>query len=148
MGSPGADRRAGHPMKYRLTRDDGVEIDVPGVLWESVLERAYRNGWIPSGTDAPWAPERHASRPPTLGDPPARKGGRWPNSDYFSACSQYVRRADAHELGTAAMRSRERVPGGVSSRDPKQDAGVRKVADFVRDGGFVIGRAPEPDRAP
>jgi hypothetical protein len=129
-------------MKYRLTRDDGAEIDVPGVLWESVLERAYRNGWIPSGTDAPWGTNRPTAKLATLGDAPAQKGGRWPNSDYFSACSQYVRAADARELGAAAIRA-----AGTPRADVKHDAGVRKVADFARDGGFVIGRAPEPNRA-
>ena len=136
-------------MKYRLTRDDGVEIDVPGVLWESVLERAYRNGWVPSGTDAPWAPDRRTARTArmaTIGDLPAQKGGRWPNSDYFSACSQYVRASDARELGTAAMRSRKMRADGAAHPDVKHDAGVRRVADFARDGGFVIGRAPEPER--
>ncbi|MFN0008364.1 MAG: hypothetical protein ACKVXR_10680 [Planctomycetota bacterium] len=134
-------------MKYRLTRDDGAEIDVPGVLWESVLERAYRNGWIPSGTQAPWGTDRPVSRMATLGDAPAQKGGRWPNSDYFSACSQYVRAADARELGAAAMRARTVRADGAPHPDFKHDAGVRKVADFARDGGFVIGRAPEPNRA-
>jgi len=133
-------------MKYRLTRDDGAEIDVPGVLWESVLERAYRNGWRPSGTDAPWATDRPAARAATLADAPAQKGGRWPNSDYFSACSQYVRASDARELGTAAMRARRERADGAPHPDLKHDAGVRKVADFARDGGFVIGRAPEPNR--
>ena len=132
-------------MKYRLTRDDGVEIDVPGVLWESVLDRAYRNGWKPGGTEAPWAADRGSVHASTIGDPPAQKGGRWPGSDYFSACSQYVRAADAHELGTAAMRSRGKAAGHA---DRKHDAGVRRVADFARDGGFVIGRAPEMHRAP
>ena len=133
-------------MKYRLTRDDGVEIDVPGVLWESVLARAYHNGWRPTGTEAPWATDRLRTRGPTLGDAPAQKGGRWPNSDYFSACSQYVRAADARELGTAAMRARPGRADGAPHADVKHDAGVRKVADFARDGGFVIGRAPEPNR--
>ena len=131
-------------MKYRLTRDDGVEIDVSGVLWESVLERAYRNGWKPGGTQAPWAPDRRTAPSSTLGDPPAQKGGRWPGSDYFSACSQYVRAADARELGSAAMRPRGRTAGQA---DVQPDAGVRRVADFARDGGFVIGRAPETPRA-
>jgi hypothetical protein len=144
-------------MKYRLTRDDGVEIDVPGVLWESVLERAYWNGWRPSGTDAPWDADRRAGKVATLGDAPVLKGGRWPHSDYFSACSQYVRAADARELGAAVMRGGRtgRARGAGDDRpeadavpDAKRDAGVRRVADFARVGGFVIGRAPEPERAP
>ena len=133
-------------MKYRLTRDDGVEIDVPGVLWESVLERAYRNGWKPSGTDAPWDTDPRARKVATLGDAPAQKGGRWPNSDYFSACSQRVRAADARELGAAVIRGARGRAADDLSPEAKRDAGVRRVADFARAGGFVIGRAPEPER--
>jgi hypothetical protein len=138
-------------MKYRLTHDDGITIDVPVALWESVLERAYRNGWRPSGTEAPWANERLARKATALkvataSDPPPVRGGRWSNSDYFSACSQYVRAPDAWELGTAAMRLRPPRADGIARPDDRHDAGVRKVADFARDGGFVIGRAP--DHAP
>jgi hypothetical protein len=137
-------------MKYRLTHDDGVAIDVPGVLWESVLERAYWNGWRPSGTDAPWATARPAGKSPALkaptpSDAPPGKGGRWANSDYFSTCSQYVRAADAWELGTAATRARPARDDGTPHADCRHDAEVRKVADFARDGGFVIGRAPNHD---
>lgn len=135
-------------MKYRLTRDDGVEIDVPGVLWESVLERAYLNGWHPSGTDAPWARDRRGERAPMRCVATLQPGGRWPNSDYFSARSQYVGAADARELGTAAMRGSPDRADRASRIDCRRDAGVRKVADFALDGGFVIGRAPDHERTP
>ena len=118
-------------MKYRLTRDDGAQIDVAGVVWESVLELAYRYGWRPTGTDAP--------RTSAL--------SRWTRADYFSASSQYVRAVDARELGTAALRGDADRGGGTPDREAKRDAGVRKVADFARFGGFVIGRAPEPDHS-
>ena len=109
-------------MKYRLTRDDGVEIDVPGVVWESTLARAYRNGWKPAGTAAP-----------------ARQGGRWAESDYFSTSSQHVREADALELGTAVI-----DPLAAEGPDP---TGIQRVGAFARRGGFTIGRAPEGPRS-
>ena len=132
-------------MKYRLTRDDGAEIDVPGVLWESVLERAYRNGWRPSGTRAPWDPSGRTAHT-ALADAPARptlKGGRWPGSDYFSACSQYVHASDALELASAVIRSGRRSPDEATHFETREDAGIRRVAAFARIGGFLIGRAPD-----
>lgn len=131
-------------MKYRLTRDDGAEIDVPGVVWESALARAYRNGWRPCGTEAPWNVEARSGRTaPAAGATHASKGGRWPAADYFSAREQYVRAADARELGAAVMRGR--VPA-ASPPDPlavRRDASELRVATFARSGGFVIGRAPD-----
>jgi hypothetical protein len=132
-------------MKYRLTRDDGVEIDVPGGLWESVLERAYLNGWKPSGTGAPWDPTGRSART-TIADSPPRRGGRWPQSDYFSACSQYVYAEDALELGSAVIRGGSHAPVETGANDSREDAGIRRVAAFARIGGFVIGRAPERSR--
>ena len=127
-------------MKYRLTRDDGAEIDVPGVVWESTLERAFRNGWKPAGTDAPWAPRSRSagaksSTRATTSDARGRQGGRWPESDYFSASSQYVRESDALELGTAVI--------DMQSSDARDPTGIQRVGAFVRRGGFTIGRAPE-----
>jgi hypothetical protein len=130
-------------LKYRLTRNDGVEIDVPGIVWESVLALGYRNGWRPSGTEAPRAVSRSAPRAATFGDPPKLGGARWVSSDYFSACCQYVRTADARELGAAAMRGRHEQEAGCDPAAAKHDAGIRKVARFAQDGGFVIGRAPK-----
>jgi hypothetical protein len=132
-------------LKYRLTRDDGVEIDVPGSVWESVLELGYRGGWRPSGTDAPGTTDRGMSKASMFGGAPAITGGRWVSSDYFSACCQHVRAADARELGTAAMRGSHDRANGSDPSDSKRDAGVRKVANFAQDGGFVIGRAPKSD---
>jgi hypothetical protein len=133
-------------MMYRLTRDDGVEIDVPGVLWESVLERAYRNGWRPCGTEPPWSLEGRPHRSSPDESFPAARGGRWAGSDYFSARSQYVRGGDARELGAAVMRGGAKDPAPSDAAGARRDAGERRVAAFARFGGFVIGRAPAPAR--
>jgi len=130
-------------MKYRLTRDDGAEIDVPGVLWESVLARAYRNGWRPSGTEAPWDLDGRTRKRALAVTVPAGGAERWRESDYFSARSQYVRPADAHELGAAVMRGSAARPSQSDPLADKRDAGERRVAAFARVGGFVIGRAPD-----
>ncbi len=132
-------------LKYRLTRDDGVMIDVPGSIWESLLELGYRNGWRPSGTDAPGAIHGDASRAPRFEGIPTIAGSRWVSSDYFSACCQHVRAADARELGAAAMRGRPDDASGAESADSKRDAGLRRVANFAQDGGFVIGCASKSD---
>jgi len=145
MRNPALDATLTLTLKYRLTRDDGVEIDVPGSVWESVLELGYKNGWRPSGTDAPGAIDGGASKASRLGGVPTIAGARWVSSDYFSACCQHVRAADARELGTAAMRGRPDGASGSEPSDSKRDAGVRKVANFAQDGGFVIGCAPKSD---
>jgi hypothetical protein len=151
-GVPGAREivsRAAPTMKYRLKRDDGVEIDVHGVLWESVLDRAYRYGWRPSGTDEPRTSGWRRGKTSRNGDAPLRDGGgEWPRGDYFSASAQYVRPADARALGTAALRgltTGDATDAEASER--KRTAGERRVAAFVRDGGFVIGLSPEATRS-
>ena len=120
---------------------------MPGSLWEVVLERAYQNGWRPSGTGAPWNPEGRTSSVATIGKPAGHNSGRWPESDYFSASSQHVYAEDAFELGTAVMRGLSRVREESDSRNPRRDGGLSQVATFVREGGFVIGRAPVPPRS-
>lgn len=135
-------------MKYRLTRDDGAEIDIPGVVWESALERAYRNGWRPSGTEAPWSVEARSGKAAQAADArPATTGGRWQAADYFSARSQYVRSADARELGAAVMRGRVSPPDPSDPLAVRRDASELKVAAFARRGGFVIGSAPDSSPA-
>jgi hypothetical protein len=135
-------------VNYRLTRDDGVEIDIPGRVWESALERAYRNGWRPSGTEAPWSAQaRPGKSAPSDDTRSASNGGRWPAADYFSTSSQYVRSEDARELGAAVMRGR------VAPADPpdplaiRRDATERRLAAFAGRGGFVIGSAPNSSPA-
>jgi hypothetical protein len=131
------------PVKYRLTRDDGAELDVPGSLWEVVLERAYLNGWRPSGTRAPWEADQRSPRVATIPDASLPKTARWPESDYFSASSQHVYAEDAFELGTAVMRGHPRRAEEDFLPDPKKEAVLSRVASFARIGGFVIGRAPD-----
>ena len=131
-------------MKYRLTRDDGAEIDIPGVVWESALERAYRNGWRPSGTEAPWSVEaRSGKAAQATGARRSSQGGRWSAADYFSARSQYVRSADARELSAAVIRGRVSPPDPSDPLAVRRDASELRVAAFARRGGFVIGSAPE-----
>ncbi len=131
-------------MKYRLKRDDGVELDVSGALWESVLERAYWNGWRPAGTDAPGDWERRTGAAVAAGDVPHRRAERWSSSNYFSACSQHVRATDARELAAAAIRGHSERWIADALPETGRDADVHKVAHFARLGGFLIGRAPEP----
>ncbi len=137
------------PVKYRLTREDGAELDVPGSVWEAVLARAYHHGWRPSGTGAPWEPGGKVSRVATIGDATGPKATKWAASDYFSASSQHVYAADAFELGAAVMRGSRRADD-TSTPEAKKEALLSRVGSFARIGGFVIGRAPDraPDRSP
>jgi hypothetical protein len=131
-------------LKYRLTRDDGAELDIPGVVWESALERAYRNGWRPGGTEAPWSVEARSGKLAQAADArPASRGARWSAADYFSARSQYVRSADARELGAAVIRGRVSPPDPSDPLAARRDASELRVAAFARRGGFVIGSAPD-----
>ena len=123
-------------------REDGVEIDVTGSLWEAVLERAYRNGWRPAGTGAPWEPDAITARIATIDDPDGQKSPRWPESDYFSASMQHVYAADALALGVAVLRGIPRRKGESGQSDTRREAGLSRVASFARNGGFVIGQAP------
>jgi hypothetical protein len=126
-------------VKYRLTRDDGSQLDVAGILWECFLELAYTNGWRPSGTDAP--------RDGVSGVAPVIGASRWTRSDYFSASSQYVRAADACALGTAALHGQDGRGDESTQSQRKRGAEVRKLASFAQCGGFIIGRAPEAGRS-
>jgi hypothetical protein len=124
---------------YRLTREDGAELDVAGSVWEAVLERAYQNGWRPSGTGAPWEPDGKTSRVPTIGDPTSPKA--WPEFDYFSASSQHVYAEDAFQLGAAVLRGARRADESVSP-ESKRETMLSRVGSFARFGAFVIGRVP------
>ena len=136
-------------MKYRLTHDDGLTVEVAESVWEALLERAYRNGWRPSGTEPPrsrvvrcgeGAPE--ASRPQSAR---ARTivGPRWASSDYFSASSQYVSAEDARLLGCAAL---ARTEASKATAEPGQESpeAILRVARFALHGGFEIGLALGP----
>lgn len=132
-------------MKYRFTRDDGAVLDVQSGLWESILEIAYENGWIPAGTEEP---RTQAWRRSYLGRSDAGHilGPRpWPKSDYFSSSSQYVRATDASAMAAAVLRA---LPGqrngGAGGKAEARDCPEHGVAMFARGGGFVIGRKPEP----
>ncbi len=129
-------------IKYRLMREDGVEIDVTGALWEAVLERAYRNGWRPAGTGAPWAPDAITPRIATIDDPHGQKPARWRESDYFSASRQHVYAADALALGIAVLRGIPRRKAESVPSDTRRESELSRVGSFARIGGFVIGRAP------
>ena len=124
---------------YRLTREDGAEIDVASSVWEAALERAYQNGWRPSGTGAPWGPEKRISRMAVICDATSQRA--WPEFDYFSANSQHVYPDDAFELGAAVLRGARRAdPGGAP--ESRREALLSSVGSFARSGGFVIGRVP------
>jgi hypothetical protein len=128
---------------YRLTREDGAEIDVAGSVWEAVLERAYQNGWRPSGTGAPWEPGGKVLRVAVIGDATSQRS--WPEFDYFSASSQHVYSEDAFELGAAVLRGTRRTDE-EGAPESKREALLSRVGSFARYGGFVIGRVPA--RAP
>jgi len=144
---------------YRLRRDDGVELQVSGSLWESALELAYVYGWKPAGTQRPrtgaWA------RPDEGAHAPA-----WDGQDYFSYESQRVGRGDARALAAALFRAILSVPdwqlagrhpgahGGDSSSPIPSRASVtadgitdhhrrimKRFAAFAECGGFTIGLA-------
>ena len=128
-------------VKYRLERDDGAEIDVQGGVWETVLELAYMNGWVPAGTQEPrndsWrrAPLGTATRTTYLAPRP------WRTGDYFSGVGQYVRPSDASAMAAAVLRG---LPtNGRTEEDPRdRTRPERDVAHFARGGGFVIGKRP------
>lgn len=120
---------------------------MPGSVWETVLERAYQNGWRPAGTGAPWEQGGRTARIPTIEDTQAEKSGRWPKFDYFSASSQRVHPADALALGVAVMRGVTPRTKESDPADRRAEAGLSRIASFARIGGFVIGRAPARDQA-
>jgi len=135
-------------FKYRLTRDDGAELDVPGSLWEAVLERAYLNGWRPSGTGAPGEAEVKTARLATIVDAQSPGRRRWPEADYFSASSQRVYAADALEFASAVLHGLPPRTGATVPSDPRKEASMSRIASFARIGGFVIGRASARAQSP
>jgi hypothetical protein len=133
-------------MRYRLTHDDASAIEVEGATWERFLERAYRNGWRPCGTEPPWSrPQPHkqvrsTSNAKAWGGRPASCSARWASADYFSPSQQYVRADDALELASAAMRG-DRAPVAEDLRaQSRRHAADLAMARFARAGGFVIGQ--------
>jgi hypothetical protein len=83
---------------YRLTRDDGVGLQVNGNAWETALELAYLYGWKPAGTDAPEAGSWLDQRTST-------EALSWDRQDYFSHQSQRVGREDARALAGGVSRA-------------------------------------------
>ena len=131
-------------MKYRLTRDDGVELDVPGALWESVLELAFRNGWKPAGTQEPRKSDWRRKGVGEVASP--RESRVWPTGDYFSGQSQYVRPEDAWSLSAAVLRALPTPENGSEEVDLRRKGGARGLAVFARSGGFFIGQVTVPNR--
>ena len=131
-------------MKYRLTRDDGVELDVPGAVWETVLEIAFRNGWKPAGTAEPRTGDWRRKAVAESLSP--RESRTWPTGDYFSGQSQYVRPQDAGSLSSAILRALPSPDGGPDDAEMRRKGGARGVAVFARAGGFFIGQAAVPEK--
>lgn len=135
-------------MKYRLTRDDGTEMDVQGALWESVLEIAFLNGWVPAGTEEPRTDSWRRAMATNVRQPPVLAPRPWPSGDYFSGASQYVRPDDASSLAAAVLRafpmSRVVATNGAGNPPPASERPrpERGVALFASGGGFVIGEKP------
>jgi len=129
-------------VKYHFERDDGVEIDVQGGVWETVLELAYMNGWVPAGTEEPrndgWrrSVSGGGGTRALLGQRPWRRG------DYFSGVGQYVRPDDALALASAVMRGLPELVTEDTSEPRERPRPERSVAKFASGGGFVIGKHP------
>lgn len=143
---------------YRLTRDDGVELQVSGAIWEAALELAYLFGWRPLGTEVPRAGDWRSRRMP--GAP------LWDHRDYFSFQGQHVGHADARALAGAVTLSLEQIPDWDSPSRPKSVESaptslvpsresamaeglsgsrrnlMRRLATFASRGGFTIGGNP------
>lgn len=90
---------------YRLTRDDGVELQMNGDLWESALELACLYGWTPAGTQTAQAVPRRAM-------PNVMSKALNLSRDYFSLESQHVGRGDARQLADAVLRALGHIPDG------------------------------------
>jgi len=121
---------------YRLSRDDGANLQVNETVWEAALAVAFAHGWKPAGT---------------------KRAGRsaWNAQDYFSRGSQRVLGEDAMKLASALLRGlllRERAlrassgAGNGVGAEPVLGAGMterqrhllRDVASFVASGPFTI----------
>ncbi len=90
---------------YRLTRDDGVELQMNGDLWESALELACLYGWTPAGTKTAQAARRRTM-------PSVMSKALNLSRDYFSVESQHVERGDARQLADAVLRALGHIPDG------------------------------------
>lgn len=131
-----------------MTRDDGVQLQVFGSVWEAALELAYFNGWKPAGTEAPeasgWQDRRGSS-------------GDWDTQDYFSHQRQYVGLEDARALAKGVAVALQDMddgaalqdalpPGLMPSRTSAMAAGLSvtkrnvmcRFVAFANSGGFTI----------
>ena len=121
---------------YKLSRDDGSNLQVNETVWEAALALAFANGWVPAGT---------------------KRAGRsaWNEQDYFSRRSQRVLGEDGMKLSSALLRGlpeRERDPrtssgaGNGAGAAPvlaarmtdRQRHLLQDVASFVASGAFTI----------
>lgn len=143
---------------YKLTRDDGVDLQLNGSIWEYALELAFLYGWKPAGTEMP--------RTLAWLGPEKPSGMAWNSRDYFSRDQQHVGRGDARALAEAVLRALRHIPAladgevrsageGVSTSpipsrasaladglSAFQRRGVNRFAKFAVRGGFTIGEAP------
>jgi hypothetical protein len=131
-------------MKYQLTRDDGAQLEVPGAVWETVLELAFRNGWKPAGTAEPRSSGWRRGAAAEGASP--RESRAWPSGDYFSGQSQYVRPSDASSMSSAILRGLPSPEDASIDVDQRRRSGARGVAVFARSGGFIIGQAVVPEK--
>lgn len=102
---------------YRLTRDDGAELQVIGSAWESALELASLYGWRPAGTESP------ESRPRLRSDGRPRTDA-WDRMDYFSYGSQRVGGLDARSFAESVLRALAHIP----DREPHAEAPSRSAS--------------------
>jgi hypothetical protein len=102
---------------YRLTRDDGAELQVTGNVWESALELASLYGWEPAGTESPEIRDR-------VSPDDRRRALAWDRMDYFSYESQRVGPCDARALAESVIRALADIP----EREFCSDATVREAA--------------------
>jgi hypothetical protein len=127
-------------VKYHFERDDGAELDVQGGVWETVLELAYQNGWVPAGTDEPRDDTWRRSFMGTASSRSMLAQRPWRRGDYFSGVGQYVTPRDASALASAVMRG---LPVPQEESEPNERIRPeRSVARFASGGGFVIGKRP------
>lgn len=139
---------------YRLTRDDGVKLDVDGGTWERALELAYLYGWKPAGTESPRTDGWRGRGPAPM----------WDAQDYFSQQAQHVGTDDACALATAVASALRQIPDEAAPRgrhtspaprtatspmpsrasavseglSPTRKGVLRRFAAFATRGGFTI----------
>jgi len=127
-------------VKYHFERDDGAELDVQGGIWETVLELAYQNGWVPAGTDEPRDDTWRRSFSGAAAARSMLAQRPWRRGDYFSGVGQYVTPHDASALASAVLRG---LPSATEDAEPvDRPRPERSVARFASGGGFVIGKRP------